>query len=232
MVNSNSIASTLATTLLFSTAIAHPGEHHDREEIAREIAIRTKLAASAKRQLAQCSSSVSARALHQRSVERRAAKALRLRTERGISGATKMKHRRDLAELQAYELISHNATSTGYTLDTDPSVIFSANTTYALTPNNTIGPYYVEGEYIRTELTEGQSGVPMHLELQFVDITTCDPVSELLIDIWSCNATVSLLDDDFRPTTNVSKGNLLWYRCLLGSRWSKQYLSSWSPDHR
>lgn len=29
----------------------------------------------------------------------------------------------------------------------------------------------------------------MHLEMQFVDINTCEAVPDLLIDIWACNAT-------------------------------------------
>jgi protocatechuate 3,4-dioxygenase beta subunit len=100
-----------------------------------------------------------------------------------------MKHRRALTDLQAYELLSHNATSLGYTLETSASTLFSANTSYALTPENTIGPYYVSGELIRTNVTDGEAGVPVHLEMQFVDINTCLPVEDLTIDIWSCNAT-------------------------------------------
>lgn len=72
----------------------------------------------------------------------------------------------------------------------DPaSTLFSSNTSCILTPENTIGPYYVSGELLREDVTEGQAGVPMHLEMQFIDTNTCEPVPQLLIDIWSCNAT-------------------------------------------
>lgn len=37
-------------------------------------------------------------------------------------------------------------------------------------------------------MTEGIAGVPLHLELQFIDISTCEP-ADVLVDIWSCNAT-------------------------------------------
>ena len=77
----------------------------------------------------------------------------------------------------------------GYTLDTPEDTIFGSNNTCALVPETTIGPYYVTGEDIRSEITEGQSGVPMHLELQFVDQNTCEPVPEIIADIWHCNAT-------------------------------------------
>ncbi|RAL58769.1 hypothetical protein DID88_009183 [Monilinia fructigena] len=44
-------------------------------------------------------------------------------------------------------------------------------------------------ESIRQNVTEGQAGVPLHLEVQYIDITTCEPVPEVYVDIWNCNAT-------------------------------------------
>lgn len=41
-------------------------------------------------------------------------------------------------------------------------------------------------EQIRSNVVEGIAGVPMHLEMQFIDVNTCKPAN-LLIDIWSCN---------------------------------------------
>lgn len=70
--------------------------------------------------------------------------------------------------------------------------MFGSNNTCALVPETTIGPYYVTGEYIRSNITEaenGQTGVPMHIELQFVDMNTCLPAPEILADVWHCNAT-------------------------------------------
>ena len=40
---------------------------------------------------------------------------------------------------------------------------------------------------IRSNVVENIKGVPVHLEMQFVDTTTCKPATNLLIDIWSCN---------------------------------------------
>lgn len=31
--------------------------------------------------------------------------------------------------------------------------------------------------------------MPVHYELQFVDISTCKPATNILVDVWSCNAT-------------------------------------------
>lgn len=41
---------------------------------------------------------------------------------------------------------------------------------------------------IRRDVTEGQPGVPLHLDLQFVDVNTCEPVPNLFIDIWAVSS--------------------------------------------
>lgn len=61
--------------------------------------------------------------------------------------------------------------------------IFGSNNTCALVPETTIGPYYVTGEQIRSDITEGQAGIPLRLELQFVDMNTSEPVEELVADV-------------------------------------------------
>ncbi|KAH8590885.1 Intradiol ring-cleavage dioxygenase [Bisporella sp. PMI_857] len=40
---------------------------------------------------------------------------------------------------------------------------------------------------IRSNVVENLKGVPVHLEIQFVDTTTCKPATSLLVDIWSCD---------------------------------------------
>lgn len=78
-----------------------------------------------------------------------------------------------------------------YTSSTDASVIFSGNTSCILAPEVTDGPYYVLGEYIRQNVKEDlySDGIDMYLEVQYVDITTCEPVSNVAVDIWNANAT-------------------------------------------
>jgi protocatechuate 3,4-dioxygenase beta subunit len=90
-----------------------------------------------------------------------------------------------------YEKNSHDKTSTGlkYNNATAHAVMFGTNVSCTLTPDNANGPYYVLGEQIRRDVREGQPGVPMDLELQFVDVTTCKSLQPLVVDIWSCNAT-------------------------------------------
>ena len=46
------------------------------------------------------------------------------------------------------------------------------------------GPYYVSGEYVREDLREDQEGVPLWLDLQFIDVSTCSPVSAgIFVDV-------------------------------------------------
>lgn len=98
-------------------------------------------------------------------------------------------HRRDADDLEKWDAVEHDLSSLGYTLATDAAELFSSNATCTLVPEETIGPYYVAGELIRTDLADGQAGVPIHLDIQLIDIDTCEGVSDLLIDIWHCNST-------------------------------------------
>jgi protocatechuate 3,4-dioxygenase beta subunit len=74
-------------------------------------------------------------------------------------------------------------------MDTPHEDIFAANSSCIMTPDNIIGPYFVAGEQIRSNIVEGHPGVPLHLDIQFIDVNTCRPAKDLLIDIWHCNAT-------------------------------------------
>jgi protocatechuate 3,4-dioxygenase beta subunit len=91
----------------------------------------------------------------------------------------------------SWEKNTHDKTSAGlgYSNATAHATMFGTNVSCTLTPDNANGPYYVLGEQIRSDVREGQPGIPMHLELQFVDVTTCKSLQPLVVDIWSCNAT-------------------------------------------
>jgi protocatechuate 3,4-dioxygenase beta subunit len=84
---------------------------------------------------------------------------------------------------------SHASNLTGITADTDPSVLFTGNNSCILTPEVTQGPYWVQGELIREDVTEDQEGVPLHLDIQVIDVNTCEPVPSVYIELWHCNST-------------------------------------------
>lgn len=65
------------------------------------------------------------------------------------------------------------------------------NTSCVLSPELTAGPYYVVGEYMRSNIKEAEhsDGVDIFLEVQYVDVSTCGGVPNVAVDVWNCNAT-------------------------------------------
>ncbi|KAI0407947.1 Intradiol ring-cleavage dioxygenase, partial [Xylaria palmicola] len=187
MVNVRKLAASVAFSSLLGVIIAHPGD--SQEEVRRELEAHRAAFPVARRSLNSCASNPTTEALKARSVARRAAAAAALRQKRGLTNKS-IKSKRDQAGFDKWSVVDHDASSLGYSLDTPLGSLFDSNSTCALVPETTIGPYWVAGELIRTDITDGQSGVPLHLDLQFVDLNTCEPIpSGTLIDIWACNAT-------------------------------------------
>lgn len=42
----------------------------------------------------------------------------------------------------------------------------------------------VAGEYIREDVTETQAGVDLALDIQILDVNTCEPVPNVYMEIW------------------------------------------------
>ena len=61
--------------------------------------------------------------------------------------------------------------------------------TCVLTPEQTEGPYYVAGEKVRRNITEGRPGTPLSLRLTVIDARTCKPIKGAAVDIWHCDAS-------------------------------------------
>ncbi|ROM92581.1 intradiol ring-cleavage dioxygenase [Pseudomonas brassicacearum] len=57
-----------------------------------------------------------------------------------------------------------------------------------LAPEQIAGPYFRNPRLIRRNISEGASGIPLLLKLSLVDVSTCEPVTDALVDIWQCNA--------------------------------------------
>ncbi|KAI0431370.1 Intradiol ring-cleavage dioxygenase [Xylaria sp. FL1042] len=187
MVNFRNLAASLAFSSLLGTVVAHPGE--SAEEVRREIMSHKAAQALGRRAISSCASSPNTAALKARSVARRAATAEALRQKRGLTNKP-LKSKRDEAGFEKWSAVDHDSSSLGYDLETSLDTIFTSNSTCTLVPEVTIGPYWVGGELIRTDVTDGQSGIPLHLDLQFIDINTCEPIpAATLVDIWACNAT-------------------------------------------
>ncbi|KHT27654.1 intradiol ring-cleavage dioxygenase [Pectobacterium carotovorum] len=60
--------------------------------------------------------------------------------------------------------------------------------TCPLTTEQIVGPYFVDYKILRRDITESQSGIPLLLKIKVIDSVTCEPVDNILVDIWHCNA--------------------------------------------
>ncbi|MEU9207939.1 intradiol ring-cleavage dioxygenase [Streptomyces sp. NPDC048415] len=57
-----------------------------------------------------------------------------------------------------------------------------------LTKEMTEGPYYLDGQLVRSDVTEGKAGAPLKLTLTVVDDDTCAPIGNALVEIWHSDA--------------------------------------------
>ena len=56
-----------------------------------------------------------------------------------------------------------------------------------LSPETTAGPFYLDPDLVRSDITEGRPGAPLALALQVVD-ADCRPFEGARVDVWHCDA--------------------------------------------
>jgi protocatechuate 3,4-dioxygenase beta subunit len=71
---------------------------------------------------------------------------------------------------------------------TGPAGVASGLVSCVLAPEMTEGPYYVEGDKVRRDITEGKPGAPLTLRLGVVDVSTCKPIRGAAVDVWHSDA--------------------------------------------
>jgi protocatechuate 3,4-dioxygenase beta subunit len=64
----------------------------------------------------------------------------------------------------------------------------SATPSCTLVAEQEEGPYYLDLDKVRKNITEGKSGVRLDLRIKIVDSTSCDPLKDVAVDIWHCAA--------------------------------------------
>lgn len=166
-----------AYLLLTSNVLAHPGH-----SVSEEASERAEYFAFKPRSVNSCTGKLQARGHLSDAIVRRRQLARRAQEKRGLNLNTIK--RRDFAQYDT----SHRVTD-GISFGDDETLLFSDNSSCLLQPEVTQGPFYVDGESIRSIVTEGQQGVPLFLDIQFVDTSTCEPVPAVLVDFWHCNST-------------------------------------------
>jgi Dioxygenase len=169
----------LCCFLLFACiSLAHPG--HD---VAEEAAERAEFLRRNPRTVRSCASKLKARGHEDAGVQRRQAVYESLLTKRNLPPKTLTN--RDFATYN----FSHFSSDATINYTTRPAVLFGDDSSCMLQPDVTQGPYYVNGELIRENVAEGQGGIPLFLQMQFVDTSTCEPIPNMWVDLWHCNAT-------------------------------------------
>ncbi|KAK2040017.1 aromatic compound dioxygenase, partial [Colletotrichum somersetense] len=137
-----------------------------------------------RRSLDHCAEAFSAPEFVKRTIERRTDELQRLRKSRGIKDIPII-YGRDFNDVLDKD---HRVNKT-YNEHTPASELFADSGACMLTPEQTEGPLYVKGEDVRRELTEGESGVKMTIDIQVVDVRTCQPITNAAVDFWSANST-------------------------------------------
>lgn len=64
----------------------------------------------------------------------------------------------------------------------------AAATVCTLTKEMTEGPYYLDGQLVRSDISEDKAGIPLQLTLSVVDDDTCAPLADALVEIWHADA--------------------------------------------
>ncbi|KJA17034.1 hypothetical protein HYPSUDRAFT_57924 [Hypholoma sublateritium FD-334 SS-4] len=176
------VSATLSLGLLsfVLVAVGHPGSHDEHDVLARR-----EFLAHAKRSIADCADRIEARGIEARAISRRAMLADTLRSRRGLPGRRALS-KRDFASVLATE---HESNRTDLTSTSQGVDVFTGDLACVLQPEVTIGPYWVSAELVRTDLRDGEEGIPYFSEYQIIDVTTCEPIPNVYVDTWHANST-------------------------------------------
>ncbi|KUL83642.1 hypothetical protein ZTR_11055 [Talaromyces verruculosus] len=175
MVSLRIVGGALAFFATISGLMAHPGAHESARDVDSTRAM--------KRAWSLCAKSF-VRDLQEASLARRESTLNAIRMKRSLSVG-----KRDSTSVLATD---HNETAThpGYTPSTADELIFGNDSSVCvLAAEQITGPYYVNGELIRNHIAENQEGVDLYLDIQVIDINTCQGIPNMFVDIWHANST-------------------------------------------
>ncbi|ATY59229.1 Intradiol ring-cleavage core [Cordyceps militaris] len=144
----------------------HPGEDHHKEAMKRREFLANNVA-----NLDHCAGQLEASGVTARSIQRRQNLIHGIREKRGLN------------------VRSEGHVGRSYDAEVSQAATFKSNASCVLAPEEILGPYYVAGEFIRSNVVEDQVGVPVHLDISFIDVTTCKPLVNSYADIWQANST-------------------------------------------
>ncbi|KAL2826062.1 Intradiol ring-cleavage dioxygenase [Aspergillus cavernicola] len=168
--------SKLALLATAGLSLAHPGAHEPNS--FTDVTKRSFLH-NARSTLNQCADQLEARGIKARTESRRAA-LFDMYKKRSVSIEAR--------DTDKVVNTSHHS-NLHVTSHTSEKELFAKDPVCILAPEGEIGPFWVKGELIREDVIDGEEGIPVYLEGQFIDINTCEPIKDLYWDVWNCNAT-------------------------------------------
>jgi protocatechuate 3,4-dioxygenase beta subunit len=92
---------------------------------------------------------------------------------------------------------------------TPPTTARASQVGCVLTPEATEGPFYLDLDKVRRDITEGRDGAPVALTISVVDATTCRPIKDAAVDIWHCDALGLYSGFDQAPGEQFLRGTQL-----------------------
>ena len=95
--------------------------------------------------------------------------------------------RRDVLKALSLVPVSYAATTPFWASQAAAEVGLIATNVCLVSPETTEGPYYIDPELIRTDITEGKLGAALTLTLQVVS-SECAPLMGARVDAWHCDA--------------------------------------------
>lgn len=90
-----------------------------------------------------------------------------------------------LATLAANHRVFAQDATADATADAATATVVGCTT---LTPERTEGPYYIEDALLRDDITEDRPGIVLDLKMTVLDGVSCEPLSDVAVDIWHCDA--------------------------------------------
>ncbi|EIN10567.1 aromatic compound dioxygenase [Punctularia strigosozonata HHB-11173 SS5] len=114
-------------------------------------------------------------ATHKRHAEVRSACSSHIAAYHSTRKAKRNLAKRSLADVDATVHVPHHSAIENYTCVTAPEVME--------------GPYYINNEQVRQDLRDDQPGIKLVLDVGVIDVLTCEPLEDALVELWTANAT-------------------------------------------
>jgi protocatechuate 3,4-dioxygenase beta subunit len=81
---------------------------------------------------------------------------------------------------------SASPTTTGAVATTGTAALTAIDC--VLVPEMTEGPYYLDLDLVRSDITEDRSGAPLALTIVVASMEGCTPIQDAAVDLWHCDA--------------------------------------------